>query len=273
METATHDYSYYYTIDFGCNFASEKAYPEEKLDCIMTDSWNDGVDKIVCISNSKKEAIRIVSVLSDRYENMHFTIGVHPHNAKQFTVKDLDFFELHVNNPKCFAIGEIGLDFNRNFSTKEEQMFAFRSQIDFAKKHNKKMYLHCRDAFEDFVLVLKEKQFFSGLIHCFTGSLEEATEFTSMGFKLGITGWLLDERRNKQLKRAVIHLPLSCFVVETDAPFMPCRNGANKRSSSVPQDTALIVEEIARLKKIDPIVCGKQIYAQSKEYLTGENVI
>ena len=78
----------HYIIDFGVNFANTKRYPSTKLDVIMEESWNGGVEKMVCISNSMEEA-RIISDLSKKYDCMYYTLGVHPHNASQFTPKDL----------------------------------------------------------------------------------------------------------------------------------------------------------------------------------------
>lgn len=255
----------FYTVDFGVNFANPSRYSEAKLDKIMSDSYNAGVDKIVCISNSIKESNLILS-MEKKYPNMHFTLGIHPHNAKQFNRHtDIKFIESNISNSKFFAIGECGLDYNRMFSPRESQLMVFGLQIDLAAKYNLPLYLHCRDAWDDFIGLLREKNYFNGLVHCFTGNLAQAIELVGLGFKLGITGWLLDSRRNKDLVNVIKSksITLDMLVVETDAPFMPIKPS----TESVPQDTAYIVEEIARLKKIDVIECGKQIYSNSIKLL------
>lgn len=104
--------SEYYIIDFGVNFASDRRYPDLVLDKLMQDSWNDGIEKVVCISNSMKEAKRIIT-LKQKYEHMHYTLGIHPHNAKEFKQADIDFIRSHSTDSKFFAIGECGLDYNR----------------------------------------------------------------------------------------------------------------------------------------------------------------
>jgi TatD DNase family protein len=255
----------FYTIDFGVNFANQSRYPENKLDEIIKESYDAGVDKVVCISNNIKES-KVILELEKKYPNLHFTLGIHPHNAKQFVEPDLKFIESNLSNPKCFGIGECGLDYNRMFSPKEKQLEVFGLQIDLAQKYNLPLYLHCRDAWDDFVGLLEQKNYLNGLVHCFTGNLAQAIKLTSMGFKLGITGWIFDSRRNQDLIKVIKSdkIKLSMLVVETDAPFMPIRPA----KESVPSDTGYIVEEIARLKNIDVIECGKQIYLNSIQMLS-----
>lgn len=257
----------YFTIDFGVNFANKKRYPENKLEEIMINSYNSGVDKVVSISNDIQE-IKVNLGLQKKYDNLYFTIGVHPHNANQLTTRKNELIKLveeNINNPKCFGIGECGLDYNRLFSTKEEQIDAFKFQITLAKKYNKPLYLHCREAYDDFIMIIKEQNYFNGLVHCFTGTLSQALEFTRLGFKLGITGWLLDKRRNHDLLNAIKNknITINMLVVETDAPFMPIY----PKKTSEPSDMGYIIEEIARLKNIDVIECGKIIYNNSLELL------
>jgi len=82
------------------------------------------------------------------------------------------------------------------FSDPAKQKEVFSLQIDLAKKHNKNLYLHCRDAYDDFIGLLKTRGYYKGLIHCFTGNITQALELVGLGFKLGITGWIFDSRRN-----------------------------------------------------------------------------
>lgn len=255
----------YFTVDFGVNFANESRYPDSKLDKLMQDSLDAGVDKVVCISNNIKEVKKNL-LLEKKYVNLHFTVGIHPHNSKQFVESDIQFIESVLTNPKCFGIGECGLDYNRMYSPKKVQLYVFGLQIDIAKKFNLPLYLHCRDAWNDFIKILEEKNYFNGLVHCFTGNLKQAIYLTQKGCKLGITGWLFDSTRNSDLVKVIKSnkITLDMLVVETDAPFLIIDK---KTKESVPTDTAYIVEEIARLKNIDVIDCGKQIYLNSIQML------
>jgi TatD DNase family protein len=256
----------YFTIDFGVNFASVSRYPEAKLDKIMTDSWNSGVDKVVCICNSIKEFDQIKK-LESKYTNLYYTIGIHPHNARLFKSSDIELIKANLSNSKCFGLGECGLDYSRMFSPQDIQLQVFRTQLEIAKSSDSNLYLHCRDAWDDFIKVIKEVGHYKGLVHCWTGTLDQALELTSLGFKLGVTGWIYDTRRNRNLVKCIRdpRIKLEMLVVETDAPFMPIDFNTKE---SVPSDTGFIVEEIARLKAIDTIECGKSIYKTSIEFLT-----
>lgn len=257
--------SEYYIIDFGVNFANDRRYPNLTVDKLMQDSWNDGVEKVVCISNSMKEAKRIIA-LKTKYENMHYTLGLHPHHASEFKKEDIQFIRSHSTDSKFFAIGECGLDYNRMFSPKDKQIFAFEEQINLAKELNKKLYLHCRDAYDDFITIIKKHNYYHGLIHCFTGNITQALEFTRLGFKLGITGWIFDSRRNKDLIEVVSNpqITLDMLVVETDAPFMPI----HPKRESIPSDLWQVLEKIAEIKKLDVNYVGEKIYENSKKFLS-----
>ena len=146
----------YYTVDFGVNFANPKRYSEKVLDQIMADSYDGGVDKVVCISNNIKESI-VNTTLQAKYQHMYFTVGIHPHNASSYKESDKGFIETtYTTQPKCYGIGECGLDYSRMFSPKEKQLEVFAIQVDSAKRLDANLYLHCRDAYDDFIRVLKE---------------------------------------------------------------------------------------------------------------------
>jgi TatD DNase family protein len=192
--------------------------------------------------------------LVEKIEDLYCTVGVHPHSAKDVHhLTDLNILEKYVSNPKVIAIGECGLDYDRMFSPKEKQMDVFRKQIQIAKKYNKPLYLHCRgktdkeDSFEDMVQILNEEQYFHGIVHCFTGTIDQASTFIKLGFYLGITGWIYDERRNHDLYKAIQKvIPIDKIMVETDAPWL----SIDKKRKSMPLDTAFIADKISKIKKV-----------------------
>jgi TatD DNase family protein len=152
------------------------------------------------------------------------------------------------------------------FSPKDKQIYAFEEQIKLAKELNIKLYLHCRDAYDDLIHIIKKYNYFNGLIHCFTGNIIQAIEFTKLGFKLGITGWLLDKRRNKDLQDVISHpeITIDMLVIETDAPFMPLY----PKKESTPSDLWIVLEEIAKIKNMDLNVVGEKIYDNSVKFLS-----
>lgn len=249
----------YYTIDIGVNFAG-KNYNGEKVKKIMSES-EDCVLHVISISNSLKE-IPINKKLCGENANLYYTAGIHPHDAKSIgNIKELEVIEKEVSNGKFVAVGECGLDYNRMFSPKEKQIEVFIAQIQIAKKIGKPVYMHCRDAFEDFYSIVKSQGYFFGVIHCFTGTKEQADLLVKLGFSLGITGWICDTKRNHDLVEAIKHIPLNKILVETDAPWL----SIDKKRHSHPLDTGEIVQQIAKIKKIDEIFCGKQIYSNTKK--------
>ena len=251
----------FYTIDIGCNFATTK-YTNKSLENIITKSYEYGVDKIISISNNLSEIPRNEE-LCTLFENLYMTAGVHPHNAKSIkNLIDLSILRKYATNPKVVAIGEIGLDYNRMFTLRKTQIEVFREQLLIAKELKKPIYLHCRDAFDDFIQVIKEVEYFYGVVHTFTGNKDQAKQLIDLGFYFGITGWLLDKRRNADLVEAVKIIPIERIMVETDAPWLSIRKG----DVSYPYDTGAIVEEIGRIKKMDYIKLGQIIYETTKKF-------
>ncbi len=270
----------YYLYDFGVNYAKEKSYPTPTLNKILADSYADGLEAVVSISNSIGESVRNIklsklynqseseskqtqSIQPPTYPTFHYTLGCHPHNAKHFKKTDIDFIRENLSDPWCFAIGECGLDYNRMFSPKDDQIAAFEAQIILAKETNSKLYLHCRDAYDDFVSVLKKHDYYNGLVHCWTGPSDQALELSKLGFKLGITGWVYDNRRNRDLINTIRNIDIRSFLTETDAPFMPIYPA----KISQPSDVAYIVEKIAEIKRLNIDECGEIIYKTSREFI------
>ncbi len=248
----------FYTIDIGVNFAG-KTYNSAKVKQIINESA-DCVTNIITITNSLKE-LPINKKLCGENNNLYYTAGVHPHDAHTISnINQLNIIKLEAKNNRFVAVGECGLDYNRMFSPKEKQIEVFIAQIEIAKLLGMPLYMHCRDAFDDFYSIVKSSGYSNGVVHCFTGTKEQAKLLCELGFYLGITGWIYDRKRNENLIEAIKTIPLNKILVETDAPWL----SIDKSRQSHPLDTGDIVHEIARIKKIDEIKCGKQIYANTK---------
>jgi TatD DNase family protein len=256
-------------IDFGVNYG--KNLTEDKLIHTLNKAADEGVTHVVSISNSLAEIQRNINnhaVLKDNINlKYYFTAGVHPHNGKELKAHKLEVIEncFRDHSPVCFAVGECGLDYNRMFSPKEDQIHAFHLQIELAKRLNKPLYLHCRDAFDDFIAILHQHSYYNGLIHCFTGNLDQALQFTNLGFKLGITGWLLDKRRNHELIGAISdpRITVDMLIAETDAPYL----SIDRKRKARPEDVRVIIERIAQLKGIEKDLCAETIYQNSLKLL------
>jgi TatD DNase family protein len=145
------------------------------------------------------------------------------------------------------SVGECGLDYNRNFSSKEDQLHAFREQVKLAIELQKPLFVHEREAHDDLVKVFDEFDY--GLlppivVHCFTGTKEEATEYVRRGYNIGFTGTICKKDRGAPLRELLRCIPLEKMMVETDAPFMGFVRG---RRSSEPADCIEVARKISEV--------------------------
>jgi TatD DNase family protein len=120
------------------------------------------------------------------------------------------------------AVGECGLDYFRDFSPREAQRAAFRAQLELAAGSGLPVFLHQRDAHEDFIDILAPmmSRLAGGVAHCFTGDANMLREYLRLGLHIGITGWICDERRGSALREAAAEIPLDRLLIETDAPYL-----------------------------------------------------
>uniref|UniRef100_A0A7S2V1W4 TatD related DNase n=1 Tax=Fibrocapsa japonica TaxID=94617 RepID=A0A7S2V1W4_9STRA len=189
--------------------------------------------------------------------NLIVTVGVHPHDAKTFSERTIDDMRQMLLDPLAKAVGECGLDYNRNYSPKHDQLLAFRSQVSLACELAIPMFIHEREAHEDLTMVLDE---FDGgqlppiVIHCFTGTLNEAQVYIECGYFLSFAGTLCKKERGAHLREIIKQIPLERIMLETDAPFMGFVKG---RKRSEPADVVNVAQQISETLGI-PLqdVCG-----------------
>ena len=231
-------------FDIGANLTS--SHFSDDLDEVLNDSLAAGVEKI-CITSSNLEDVKNAKKITERYENIYYSVGFHPHNAKDFKIEYLNGMSTHLNDPKAICLGEMGLDFNRNFSSKEEQILCFESQLDLADSIIKPLFLHQRDAHEEFLGILDNYKFNQNLIvHCFTGNLFELEDYLKRDFYIGITGWVCDLKRGKELRECIKHIPEDKLLIETDSPYLSPRKKIRRNEPKFLIDVA---SEIALLRK------------------------
>ena len=200
-------------IDTHCHLSSED-YGD--IDNVIEENRKALVDKIV-VSGCSRESIEEVMVLKDRYNMVYVTIGYHPEYADIITLDDLDYLKNLLKESKVVGIGEIGLDYHYGKENKEKQLWLFESQLKIALELSLPVVIHSRDATKDTIDTLK-KYNVKGIIHCFSGSLEVANTYVSMGFLLGIGGVITF--KNSKLKDVVKEISLDSIVLETDSPYL-----------------------------------------------------
>jgi TatD DNase family protein len=149
------------------------------------------------------------------------TAGVHPHDSRNWTEATIAELRKLAEHKAVVAIGECGLDFNRDFSPRPMQEKCFEAQVALAEGIQLPLFLHERDARGRFCEILSTaRKTVPAVIHCFTGTREDLETYLEMGLHIGITGWICDERRGTHLRELVREIPLDRLMVETDAPFL-----------------------------------------------------
>ena len=230
-------------FDIGANLTS--SHFSKDLDVVLNDSLTAGVEKI-CITSSNLDDVKNAKKISEKYKNLYYSVGFHPHNAKDFKIEFLKDMSVYLNDPKAICLGEMGLDFNRNFSSKEEQILCFESQLSLANSISKPLFLHQRDAHEEFLSVLDNQKFNQKLIvHCFTGNLSELEDYLKRDFYIGITGWVCDLKRGKELRKCINQIPEDKLLIETDSPYLSPRKKIRRNEPKFLIDVA---EEVATLR-------------------------
>lgn len=236
-------------IDIGVNI-NHKVFLDD-LEQTISDMQDAGVKGMICIASDFNESVQI-QALSQLFPQMWNTLGCHPHHAKTWNNDSKQRFSSLIYASKPVAIGETGLDFNRNYSTPEEQRYAFHQQIDLALEHNLPLYLHERDAHKEMIAILKQHPDLAkkSVLHCFTGSRAELDNYIALGLFIGVTGWVCDERRGEDLQASVPHIPLDKLLLETDAPFLLPRNIRPRPKKNHPKYLPWVAEEVAKLQGI-----------------------
>lgn len=206
----------------------------------------DAQVEVLIASFCEKDDIMLSTKFVEKYKNLYACIGYHPEVSNKIVEKDYEILEEMVkNNPKIVAIGEIGLDYYWNKDNKDKQREVFCKQLEIAEKLKVPVVIHSRDSINETYEILKKYKV-SGVIHCFSGSLEMAKKFISLGFLLGIGGVVTF--KNSKLFEVIEKLELTNIVLETDSPYLtpePNRGKTNE-SSNIPY----IAQKIAEVKHI-----------------------
>jgi TatD DNase family protein len=207
-------------IDIGSNLTHDSFASDR--DAVMARALEAGVRRQVVTGADLGSSNQAAALAAAHPAQLSSTAGVHPHHAKSFDAARRA--ELHdlVRRPQVVAVGECGLDYYRNFSPADAQRAAFVAQLEIAVAVRKPVFLHQRDAHDDFAAILREFRggLVGGVAHCFTGGRPELEEYLRLDLYIGVTGWVNDERRGQSLREAVPHIPADRLMVETDAPYL-----------------------------------------------------
>jgi len=207
-------------VDIGANLAHDSF--DDDRDEVLQRAADAGVSRIV-VTGSSDESNQKAARLAEKHPGVLWsTAGVHPHHASDYTGDSDALIRTLAAAGSIVAVGECGLDYFRNFSPRDAQLAAFQSQLDIAAETGLPVFLHQRDAHDDFVEVLEPMlpKLSRAVAHCFTGEHESLREYLAMGLYIGVTGWICDERRGKHLQDIVSIVPDDRLMIETDAPYL-----------------------------------------------------
>jgi len=206
--------------DIGANLAHD-SFDRDRGE-VLARAQESGISQII-VTGSNAQSNEVALSLAKRHPGfLYSTAGLHPHYADEYGKELHESIHAMLSEPEVVAIGECGLDYFRDFSPREAQRIAFEKQLDLAEESDLPIFLHQRDAHEDFVEILKPRlnHIKRGVAHCFTGSEVELEALLDLGLYIGITGWICDERRGVNLQNIVKLIPDDRLMIETDAPYL-----------------------------------------------------
>jgi len=206
-------------VDIGVNLAHRQLHGQ--FDEILERAKRAGVDRIVATGTTLASS-RESADLADAHDGVFSTAGVHPHSAKECDDTTIEHLAALLARPVAVAVGECGLDYDRNFSPPDVQRRWFAAQLRLAADLALPVFLHERAAHADFAAILAEHRgaLRGGVVHCFTGTADELDAYLALDMHIGITGWICDERRGTHLRELIPRIPATRLMIETDAPFL-----------------------------------------------------
>jgi len=207
-------------IDIGVNLTSKQFRAD--LPQVIERALHVGVRHLIVTGLTAALSQQALELARSRPTVLCSTAGVHPHNARTFDRHTQGELRSLASSARVVAIGECGLDYDRDFSPRDQQRAAFEAQLELAIELQKPVFLHQRRAHDDFERILRNgrAKLKGGVVHCFTGDERELDSYLELGLCIGITGFICDERRGTHLQQLVRRIPPERLMIETDAPFL-----------------------------------------------------
>lgn len=262
----------YPMIDIGVNLSNNRF--KEDLDQVIERALDSGVQKLILTGTSVRESQKVIEIC-DSYKQIHpntlyATAGIHPHDADNMNTEQLKQLSTLADHELVVAIGETGLDFNRNFSSTANQVSAFEAQLELAAEKRKSLFMHERDAAEKQIEIITDYRdhLTRAVIHCFTGDKKTLYRYLDLDLYIGITGWVCDPKRGDALRKIVADIPLDRLMIETDAPYLLPKNmpqlPKNRRNEPAFLNYVLEVIQAQRSETMETI--AKVTTANAKQF-------
>ncbi|MDO4643623.1 MAG: TatD family hydrolase [Cardiobacteriaceae bacterium] len=253
-------------IDIGCNLASPRLLPH--LIRILDDAQHAGVIAQI-ITGSDAASNETALELAERYPELYATAGFHPHHANDWKPHSHPLqLQTLAQSPRCVAIGEMGLDYFRNLADPRNQRRCFIDQLTIAKTTQKPVFLHERNAYQDFSAILTEAlpELTGAVWHCFTGNRAQMEAMADSGLYFGITGWICDPERGVALREVVRHIPADRLMIESDAPYLTPKTLNPVPRCNEPQYLLEVLRMVAQCRNEAPEETARQTRINSQRF-------
>jgi len=238
-------------IDIGANLTHETFAKD--FEAVLRRAVDAGVRRMIVTGSSLIESRKAVALAQVHPEHLSSTVGIHPHHAVEHGEADIQELKMLLAAPGVCAVGEAGLDFNRNFSPRIDQERVFIAQLELAAQAQLPIFLHEREAHEVFQAIMREyrDRLPAAVVHCFTGDEQELRAYLELDLYIGITGWICDERRGHHLQELAHLIPADRIMIETDAPYLLPRDLPFKVSGRRNEPAFLphILQAVARARR------------------------
>ncbi len=227
---------------------------ERDIESVIQRAKKINVTRILNVAIDVKTSIRALE-LAHQYDGLYAALGIHPHEIRNANKDTYETLKVLFQDPKVVAIGEIGLDYAKEYSPRSLQQEHFLYQLSLAKEFNLPVIIHSRDASPDVINLLKQELPKRFVFHCYTGSVEEAKEILDLGGYISITG-IVTFSKAENVRRIVRFVPIERLFIETDCPFLTPVPYRGKRNE--PAFVKYVAESIAKLKNISFEECAYQ---------------
>jgi TatD DNase family protein len=239
-------------IDIGINLMN-RVFDADR-ETVLAEAEKVGVSPVIITGASERGSREALAYAQQHPGKCYTTAGVHPHDARNCGPATIATLRQLAGQSAVVAIGECGLDYNRDFSPRNVQREWFEKQLELAVELDMPLFLHERDAFEDFSALLNNAGVKKAVVHCFTGTRQELDRYLDRGYHIGITGWICDERRGRHLQDLVTHIPADRLMIETDAPYL------------IPRDAPRASRSGRNEARYLPHIANTIAYHQKKDY-------
>jgi TatD DNase family protein len=229
--------------DSHCHLFYDEIFQD--IDNILIRSKNLGVNRFICVGTNINDSLLSLDI-SEKFENVYCSAGIHPHDSQNVDKDYIQQIELMMRSKRMIAIGEIGLDYFRNISSKKSQIKVFNELLQLADNINKPIIFHNREADQDIIDILSSYPNVIGVSHCFSSTLSTAKKLLDLGYYISFSGNLTF--KNSNLPSVAKYLPLDRLLVETDSPYLspePFRGKPNE-----PGRTRYVAEKLAEIHNI-----------------------